>query len=393
MRVSIVGGGISGSVLGVALRRAGIDATVYEGRSTHDAGAWLTVMPNGVRALNAIGIGRVLDAGSPCDEIVFNHGDGHRIGRQSLRSRGDRAVAIRRDTLLTALHRELYRSDIPVQFNKRVRHIDSDRTSATTFFADGTSARADVVIGCDGINSRIRSFVVGSAISPGFTRAVAVAGSANIALPPTSSLAITFGADFLFGHVVAAPDAALWFRIGLMSTSASPAVQELTEAWKQELKTMHRNDPEPIRAILSAPGLTGVVWPLHDLEALSRWHNGRVCLAGDAAHTITPHGGLGASLAIEDALILAKCLRDLNQPTVAFAAFESIRKPRIDKLVRNARRIGSRRLHQRGIARWLSQRLAPLVLKAKAPAISRAYAYDCAWDREIETEVSHRVGF
>ncbi len=79
------------------------------------------------------------------------------------------------------------------------------------------------------------------------------------------------------------------------------------------------------------------------IMSLPRWHHGSVCLIGDAAHAIGPHVGQGPSLALEDAFVLAKCLRDLRDPARAFATFEELRRERVEPIVKQSRRTGEQK--------------------------------------------------
>jgi FAD-dependent urate hydroxylase len=112
-------------------------------------------------------------------------------------------------------------------------------------------------------------------------------------------------------------------------------------ALRAHVLALHRHDPPWIgRVIESTDRLVGP-FPLNDIVFMPRWHDGRVCLVGDAAHATTPSAGQGASLALEDAIVLAQCIRDIDVPEKAFAAFERARRKRVEAIVRQSRRNGS----------------------------------------------------
>ncbi len=94
---------------------------------------------------------------------------------------------------------------------------------------------------------------------------------------------------------------------------------------------MHRHDHESIAKIIRSTESQIGRWPGYDMPSLPGWHEGPVCLIGDAAHATLPSAGQGASMALEDAIVLAKCLRDLPDAERAFAAFETLRKDRVEK--------------------------------------------------------------
>src|SRR5205085_9028258 len=108
---------------------------------------------------------------------------------------------------------------------------------------------------------------------------------------------------------------------------------------KNTLLELHKNDPEPIADIIKSAD-TIELYPVYDIPFLANWHNGRVCLIGDAAHATAPHIGQGASLALEDTIVLAQCIRDFATVETAFETFQSLRQARVQKIVREARKVG-----------------------------------------------------
>ena len=112
---------------------------------------------------------------------------------------------------------------------------------------------------------------------------------------------------------------------------------------------------------------------------MPRWHSGRVCLIGDAAHATTPSAGQGASLAFEDAMVLAQCLRDIDVPEHAFAAFERARRRRVEAIVRQSRRNGSGKAVAGPIREWVRDRVLPFFLRLGTKAQERQYAYRLNW--------------
>jgi 2-polyprenyl-6-methoxyphenol hydroxylase-like FAD-dependent oxidoreductase len=167
-----------------------------------------------------------------------------------------------------------------------------------------------------------------------------------------------------------------WFHNG-------PPPAEDVKEHRDRLIDLHREDPPWIAEVLRAtPELLGP-WPIHDLEAVKRWHSGRICLIGDAAHAMSPSAGQGASLAMEDALVLAQCLRDLSEPSESFAKFERLRRPRVDAMFRAARRNSSGKAMQSSVTEWFRDRMLPLFLKLGAPSQDRAYAHRLEWEQRV----------
>lgn len=125
-------------------------------------------------------------------------------------------------------------------------------------------------------------------------------------------------------------------------------------------------------------------YPVHDLPEVPTWHRGPMVIIGDAAHATSPSSGQGASLAIEDAVILAKCLRDLPDAPRAFAAYEELRRGRVERVVRYSARIG-RSKTPGPIGRWLRDLVMPLALKAFANPAAHAwlYAHHIEWTERV----------
>jgi 2-polyprenyl-6-methoxyphenol hydroxylase-like FAD-dependent oxidoreductase len=111
----------------------------------------------------------------------------------------------------------------------------------------------------------------------------------------------------------------------------------------------------------------------------TRWYRGRVCLAGDAAHAVGPHSGQGGSLALEDAIVLAKCLRDAPEVEAAFAAYQRIRKERAEHVAHQTRRIGNRKAAPGPIGRAFRDRVLPVFLRQGVKTFEPIYAHHIEW--------------
>jgi 2-polyprenyl-6-methoxyphenol hydroxylase-like FAD-dependent oxidoreductase len=124
--------------------------------------------------------------------------------------------------------------------------------------------------------------------------------------------------------------------------------------------------------------------PIHSIPHLPAWHNDRMIVIGDAAHAPTPTSGQGASLSIEDAVVLAQCLRDLPTPQQAFARFEALRRPRSERIIKQAARINSSKTAG-PITRMLRDATLPAIMKiaANSKQATAAYRYHIDWDAPI----------
>jgi 2-polyprenyl-6-methoxyphenol hydroxylase-like FAD-dependent oxidoreductase len=138
---------------------------------------------------------------------------------------------------------------------------------------------------------------------------------------------------------------------------------------------MHADDPEPNRSILRAVGRIDRSYPIFDMPQLPAWSSGRVVLLGDAAHAIGPHAGQGASMAIEDAVVLSSCLAATLDYGAAFVRYETLRRPRIARVVKLTRQNASRKQKNSRLSLFLRDLLLPLLVPLTVKASRRLLAY------------------
>lgn len=207
----------------------------------------------------------------------------------------------------------------------------------TATFADGSTASADILIGADGIRSTVRTLLDPDAPGPRYVGLLGLgAWVPGEGLPPTNgAMHFAFGRRAFFGYSIDAGHAG-WFA-NLPSAeplTAAEARRIPDEEWLRRLKVLYADDTLPALQMLDRvrPGELVNVGAMHDMPPVPVWHRGRAVLVGDAAHATSPSSGQGASLAIESAIELARCLRD--QPVgAAFDAYERSRRPRVEKVI------------------------------------------------------------
>jgi FAD-dependent urate hydroxylase len=126
--------------------------------------------------------------------------------------------------------------------------------------------------------------------------------------------------------------------------------------------------------------------PIHSVPHLPVWHHDRMVVIGDAAHAPTPTSGQGASLAVEDAVVVAKCLRDLPDPQQAFARFEALRRPRVERIIKVAARINSSKAAG-PVARVVRDALLPVILRltTNSKQANQQYRYHIDWDTPVSS--------
>jgi FAD-dependent urate hydroxylase len=384
-KVLIIGGGIAGPVLAMFLKEVGIDPVVYEGRPepNDEAGAFLNLAPNGLAVLDDLGIREKVEAaGTLTTAIVFYNHSGKKLGENP-----ERTVLLKRGALGRSLREAAVRRGVPVEFGKKLAGIGvTPRHAAVAGFEDGTEAEGDLLIGCDGIHSVTRRLVFPDAPEPRYTGVLDCGAFTRVpGVPPSDGvMRMTFGKKAFFGYQVTPSGEIYWFQnFHRAAETDRDGLRTIPSAeYGRMLLEMHKDDHAPIVEIIrSTEGLIDR-WPLHEMPPIPRWHEGPVCLVGDAAHATTPHVGQGASMAMEDAIVLAKCLRDLSDTEAAFAAYERIRKERVEKVVAMARRMGNQKGPSGAFGRAVRDLVLPFFLKMGVKAIEPVYAYRVDWDEK-----------
>ena len=382
--VLIAGAGIAGPTLGIALRRAGIDAIVYEAsdRPRDDAGAFLNVAPNGLSVLQALGVSRRLEGlGFQNDRLVFHNETGRVLAEVPVGG-----VTLMRGALSRVVREVAEDAGVRFEFRKALSAVTEDKDNVAAHFADGTRAEGSSLIGADGIHSPTRYSHFADAPKPTYTGIINLGGIVRTDLPPTgTAMHMIFGRRGFFGYAVRPAGETYWFSN--FAQKQEPTREALlntdTNRYRQQLLAVHRSDPPEVTRILQA--LSGDIgaWPVYDILSLPSWHRGAVCLIGDAAHAIGPHVGQGASLALEDAFVLAKCLRDIPEASRAFSAFEHLRRGRVEPIVKQSRRTGQQKAPAGWLGRKIRDLVLPLFLKSSAQAATELYRYALNWEERI----------
>jgi 2-polyprenyl-6-methoxyphenol hydroxylase-like FAD-dependent oxidoreductase len=391
-KAMVIGCGIAGPVVALALRKAGWRPEIFEAKAgpSDDTGIFLNVVPNGMSVLKTLGcIGEVAPAGFHFGGIVFHDERGREIGvidygdeGTQNREFGASGIVIKRGRLQKGLREAAIAVGIPVHFGRKLVDIEARRDGgAAASFADGSVVEGDVVIGCDGIYSRTRRIIFPDPPNPEFTGLCGYGGfSRGAGLPVAGPMMhMNFGRSAFFDYATAADGEVYWF-----GNAAAREGENLTaqSAIKQRLAALHAGDPSPVREIIEAT-IGDIGWyPIDEMPPLGSWHSGPVVLVGDSAHAMAPHVGQGAALAMEDAIVLAKCLRECDRTDEAFARYHSARRGRVEAIGREARRSGSRKTPG-PVMRVLRNLLMPFFLKIGEKKSREAYRYRVDW-AEVE---------
>jgi len=341
MKALIVGAGVCGPVTAMALQRAGIDAVVYEAHepTESEVGSYLTVATNGLDALSAIGAAApVMAAGFPTDRTVLFSGTGKRLGTVPISStRHGRLMShtIKRPHLHRVLHDEATRRRVRIEFGKRLRSAHATASGVRADFDDGSHATGDVLIGCDGVHSVTRTIIAPDAPQPRYVGLVNFGGyTPNRVVGEPGAWHMIFGARAFFGYVPDPAGGTVWFA-NVPRDASSPSERATTsmDRWKAWLLQLFADDRSPVSELIAGGTLQLAGDNTHDLPSVPVWHRASLIIIGDAAHAPSPSSGQGASLAVEDGVVLAQCLRDEPGIPQAFTSFERIRRRRVERVV------------------------------------------------------------
>ncbi|MDR6868518.1 2-polyprenyl-6-methoxyphenol hydroxylase-like FAD-dependent oxidoreductase [Microbacterium resistens] len=388
----IIGGGVAGPAVALFLKKAGWDARIFEARPAPDTsgGLFLNVATNGLAVLETLGLrARLVSDGHLSPNMEMWSGRGRRLGRVPNGPSGEPergSVVVRREWVNEVLRDAAEDAGIPTVWGARLERVEERDEASIAHFADGSSARGDVLIGCDGVGSVVRRWIDPQAPEPAYSGILSVGGFARLpGLEPTPlTQHMVFGARGFFGYLVREDGTVYWFA---NPTRAEMDRDELravpSAAWLAELREIHSDDPYPVPQILDAAEGEIGAYGIYDLAHVPHWHRGRAVAVGDAVHATSPSAGQGASLALEDAATLARCLRDEPDHERAFAQYERTRRPRAEEVVRYARAISKRKSTTSSkIAIALRDLMLPLFLRG-AMTDSRndhLYNHTVPWD-------------
>ncbi|MDQ2583726.1 FAD-dependent oxidoreductase [Saccharothrix yanglingensis] len=385
MTALVIGGGIGGPVAAVALRRAGIEATVFEAhaRPAGGAGGALSIAPNGMRALGAVGLEEAVRAvTTPITSMRMRSWTGKvlaEFGTEPPMS------MVWRDDLQRVLREEAAGQGVRVVPGKRLTHVTEAPDHVVAHFADGTSAAGGLLVGADGIRSTVRRLIDPAAPGPRYAGLLGFgARVADTGLPATGGVMhMVFGKRAFFGYQVLDDGSGGWFanlpsRTPLSTTEAR---RTPVEEWVATLRAAFADDRVPAVALIDRtdPADVLVTGALEDIPSVPTWSRGRMVLVGDAAHATSPSSGQGASLAVESAVELARCLRDLPHER-AFAAYEHLRRDRVERIIAMAART-NRDKAAGPVGRVLRDLLMPWAVKfAKPERYTWQFDHRIEWD-------------
>ena len=351
-RITVIGAGIAGLALARALAMKGANVVVLEqAPEIREVGAGLQITPNGIRVLNALGLGAGGEpAGQRAEAIELIDGEtGGRVLRLDLmKLRPNLQFRFFHRADLIALLADGARAvGVEIRLLQQIDTVTLGQGAPKVRTAQGAEIETDILIGADGLHSRVREALNGK-VAPFFTHQVAWRATlpADGDIPPVAR--VFMGAH---RHVVTYP-----LRGGRLRNIV--AVEE-RRRWAEESWSL-TDDPLTLRIAFEdfAPELRGWLdqierpnlWGLFRHPVAERWHGHGAAILGDAAHPTLPFLAQGANMALEDAWVLAECLSKASTADAAFTAYQTRREPRVKRIVAAAN-ANAKNYHMSGIRR------------------------------------------
>lgn len=343
--IVIAGAGIGGLTLAIALQRRGVPVRVLERAATlAPVGAGLALQPNATATIAALGLmDAIVAAGQLVTRAAILDDRGRPLGgEQDMRALsapfGAPVVAIHRGRLHAVLQNAVAPGTI--QLGVEVADYELRGETVVVHCSDGSTVDTNVLVGADGLRSKVRRRVTGDGepLYSGYTswRGVTDAGRG----PQLTRMSESWGRGERFGMVDIGHGEIYWFAV--IDAQAGGTDRDA----RGELLARFGDWHAPVRAVLEATSPERILrTDIADRQPITRWHDGRVLLLGDAAHPMTPNLGQGACQAIEDAVVLADVLANSETVDEASRLYESRRVSRANAIVLAARRFGS-------IAQW-----------------------------------------
>jgi len=358
--ILIAGAGIGGLTLAVALKRRGVPVTILEREpEIRPAGAGLALSPNAMVALGHLGVAESVErAGALIAKSAILDSTGRTLGAefdvgQLAKELGAPIVALHRarlhEVLLGAAGPGIVRTGVSV-----VRY-ECAENHVTVVCSDGTRMQGDLLVGADGLRSAIRAQLIGDGDPDyaGYTswRGVTPAG----AVPTPARMSESWGRGERFGIVGIGFDQIYWFAVA--NAPRGGRDQDV----KRELLARFGDWHSPIAALIErTPDAAILRTDISDRRPVTRWHERRVVLLGDAAHPMTPNMGQGAGQAIEDAAVLDRCLAT-DTIDAALRRYETLRVARANSIVRGSRTLGALGQLQHPLAVWIRDAALKLI--------------------------------
>ena len=353
-RAVVIGGGIGGLTTAIALSRKNWDVSVHEATSElSPVGKGILIPNNAMQVLGRLGLAeRVSEIGWHLGSFELQTASGTILSSLKLNEQGSRLghgiLSMHRAELIEVLANAL--PPKVLHLGSPFTHFTQESAQVRAHFKDGSEETADLLVGADGIHSRVRKQLFPQ-VTLRYSGQTCFRGISDIALP--GDLACTcrevWGGRDRFGFSPVGPRRVYWF-----APQISPPEQKDSLGVRMErLFDSYGKFPDPIPHILAATRAEDTIrTDLFDFKPIPRWYRDNVALVGDAAHAMTPNLGQGGAQAIEDAFVLAKQCGQAGSVAEALEAYERVRMAKAKWIVKASWTFGQVSHWQNPVARW-----------------------------------------
>jgi salicylate hydroxylase len=337
----IIGGGIGGMTTALALLRLGWRVRVYEqAQELGEVGAGVSISPGAAAGLASLGLAAdLLRASQPVTRLAFAHFQTGEVLSENAAPAGDSGLRA---------PRHIHRADLHAMLVAAVRRLDAHAVllgrrlvsieqgpRVVAHFADGSRDQSDLLIAADGVRSVARRELFGDGV-PEFAGQVAfrclIPQAAAQAFLRAGPAVVSIGRGRIF-HRYLIRGGSLLNVIGIAQSQAWPHEGWHTPATAEEFLALYADFHADVTGLIRlASGSTLIKWGLFVRPPLDRWSVGRIALLGDAAHPILPFLGLGAALAIEDAIVVARALDAIPDIDAALESYHATRAERVERV-------------------------------------------------------------
>jgi salicylate hydroxylase len=383
LNVLIAGGGIGGLAVAVALSKGGHNVLVLEAADDlKEVGAGLQLSANAVRALRSLGAASAVERAvvTPGFALLKSGISARVLVRVPLGAAGEKRWGapywqLPRQVLHDALLNAARASGVGIRTGVRVEGFEQTSDQVKVSLSTSERVTADLLIGADGLHSKVRGQLWPDA-KPVFHRQIAaralIPASAWTLPPLTRDAHVWIGPG---GHAVA-----YWIGelLNLVLVRDGEALARGTSIDPDDLRETFSGWATDLRAVL-APLDAANAWPMTDLDPLKKWGSGRVTLLGDAAHPMLPYMAQGAAQALEDAVVLGRALGASDDLPKALRSYEAQRRPRT-AMVQGLARRNAKAFHVNlGGANRAVHRIASLATPFSSPAATRSLDAVYGW--------------
>lgn len=340
MKVTIIGAGIGGLTLALALEKQGIEAEIFEATPVFKSvGAGIVLAINAMQIYKRLELVEALQAqGNTIESMHITSPQLKPYSSSTLlpfeKKFGVGGLTIHRAALHKVLRAALKKTTI--HLGKRLLHSQNKGNNYQLEWADGTHTTANILVGADGIHSQVRGTLF-PATEERFAKEWCWRGVCEYDMGSMDTNAVyeAWGKGCRFGMVPLKDKQVYWFACANVTEQNAKAIDQ------QGLRTLF----EPFHSVIGqliahTPDHCFLLNQLSDLPNNKQWHQGNCCLMGDAAHATTPNMGQGANQAIESAWVLAEQLAKHQKVSNAFDAYQTIRQGKVQKIIQTSWQIG-----------------------------------------------------